>query len=54
MLDDLSKSTMYVGSMKPVKLPRAALPIITVSPDDPADPANQRLDPAQLDVLIRV
>jgi phospholipase C len=38
----------------PVKLPRADLPTITVSPDDPAHPANQRLDPDQLDMLMRV
>jgi phospholipase C len=38
----------------PVVLPRADLPAITVSADDPGHPANQPLDPDQLDILMRV
>jgi phospholipase C len=38
----------------PVTLPRANLPAITVSADDPAHPANQPLDRDQLDLLMRV
>jgi phospholipase C len=38
----------------PVKLPRAALPAITVAADDPLHPANQPLDQDQHDLLQRV
>ncbi len=37
----------------PKTLPRAPLPVITASLDDPAHPANQPLDPTQKDVLYR-
>jgi phospholipase C len=38
----------------PVMLPRAELPAITMSVDDPAHPANQPLNPDQADMLMRV
>jgi phospholipase C len=37
----------------PTTLPRIPLPAITASADDPANPANQPLDPTQRDVLHR-
>ncbi len=37
----------------PTALPRAALPVVTAAPGDPAHPANHALDPTQLDVLHR-
>jgi phospholipase C len=38
----------------PTELPRAELPRITVSADDPEHPANQPLNPDQADMLMRV
>jgi phospholipase C len=37
----------------PLKLPRAPLPAVSTGADDPANPANQPLDPTQRDVLHR-
>ena len=37
----------------PATLPRATLPVVSTAPDDPANPANQSLDPTQKDVLHR-
>jgi phospholipase C len=38
----------------PLTLPRAELPVTATSPDDPAHPANQPLNPDQIDMLMRV